>query len=435
MRKILLMILTSGLTLNGVNNAMAQNLITNGDFESGNTGFTTGYTQYTNTAADYNTSATSDDMGAGLYDVSIRTHNSSFQPGDHTLGNGGMAMWVDGGSVPTTVVWSQTVAVSAGTSYAFSTWVKAIGLSPAPGLRFYINGTAIGTFAIANADMSTSYNWGVASAWEEYLATWTAGSGVTTAVITITDDSTVATGNDFGLDDISFIALNPPTRPGTTPGALTLSVTNNCGTSTITVSGMASGCSINWSGPSTPSGSGPYTVSTAGVYSATQTAGTCTSAASNCVTASLSPYVCGTGSTKVQMCHWDNGHHTWQTLSIDPSSIRDHLSHSHSQGGVTVHDYCGPCASGKYSNEEPAYDVFNLYPNPATNKLNVVVPLSDDETQVMITDLTGHTIAIQTIAANTTTPLDFNIADIPAGMYIVKAKADGATHTGKFVKD
>src|SRR5690606_24520802 len=55
-------------------------------------------------------------------------------------------------------------------------------------------------------------------AWEQKYATWTAPVGAVTAQISIYNQNTVINGNDFGIDDISFMnscsaltsATNPP---------------------------------------------------------------------------------------------------------------------------------------------------------------------------------------------------------------------------------
>src|SRR6186997_955164 len=93
----------------GVSKGKAQsagpNLIVNGDFEAGNTGFTTSYIY---TPADiYNT---------GTYDVLTNPRNAhkyATSYGDHTSG-GGKMMALNGSTVAGSIAWSQTVAVDAG---------------------------------------------------------------------------------------------------------------------------------------------------------------------------------------------------------------------------------------------------------------------------------------------------------------------------------
>jgi hypothetical protein len=205
------------------------NLMYNWDFEAGNTGFTTEYTNNTTSLWD-----------EGTYDVSIATHHDAFQPGDHTSG-AGKALWVNGQTTsgPRLLVWSETVEVTANANYSFSAWVKAVGVIPTPTLKFYINGMQIGgDYKIPDADQNIGYNWGVASLWEQFTASWNSGS-TTSAVITIYDDNTVASGNDFGMDDISFVSSSLSVTPTVTNVSC-----NGAGDGNITtsVSGGTSAC-------------------------------------------------------------------------------------------------------------------------------------------------------------------------------------------------
>ena len=97
------------------------NLITNGDFQSGNVGFTT----------DYNFSP--GDIGpAQSYDVvanpafSRPNDLNAISYFDHTLGTvDGLMMAVNGAAVPNVLVWSQTLTVTPNTDYDFSLWASS----------------------------------------------------------------------------------------------------------------------------------------------------------------------------------------------------------------------------------------------------------------------------------------------------------------------
>jgi gliding motility-associated-like protein len=165
-----------------------QNIIVNGDFSSGNTGFTSSY-QY----------SPSSGFNPGVYNVgsNIQAWHSGMQGCvDHTTGAGNMMM-VNGSSDLNVNVWSQTVTVQPNTNYAFSTWLQHItSLNPAR-LQFSINGRQIGNEFMAN---STS------CIWENFYATWNSGTN-TTATISIINKNIVFSGNDFALDDISFAPI------------------------------------------------------------------------------------------------------------------------------------------------------------------------------------------------------------------------------------
>src|ERR1700749_4106952 len=83
--------------------AQAVELVVNGDFEAGATGFTTAYGQVTTDAA--NLHAFSDWGGFG----------------DHTSGTGNMLVLAPTGST-TAAAWQETVAVTPGQNYTYSFW-------------------------------------------------------------------------------------------------------------------------------------------------------------------------------------------------------------------------------------------------------------------------------------------------------------------------
>ena len=108
-------------------------------------------------------------------------------------------MYVNASTTLNTVVWSQTVDVLAGTNYALSAWVNSqcFGISPAV-LVFQVNGVQVGSPFVAP---STAFNW------VQYTGTWNSGAS-TTATIEIIDQNLDGSGNDFGLDDISFMKID-----------------------------------------------------------------------------------------------------------------------------------------------------------------------------------------------------------------------------------
>ncbi len=161
------------------------NLIANGNFSAGNTGFQSEY--------QYNPSSGFD---PGVYTVTSNLpawHPSMPACGDHSSGNGKM-MVVNGAEIPNVKVWSQTVAVQPNTNYAFSTWLQHVtSVNPAM-LQFSINNTIIGPVFIAN---------NTACIWDQFYTIWNSGNN-TSASIAIVNQNQVYTGNDFALDDISF---------------------------------------------------------------------------------------------------------------------------------------------------------------------------------------------------------------------------------------
>jgi gliding motility-associated-like protein len=163
---------------------MGSNLIVNGDFGAGNSGFTSGY-NYANP-----------NVTEGEYFVgtSPQAWNASLSNcGDHTTGSGKM-MLVNGSPVPNVNVWKETVTVTPNTNYAFSTWIQALWPPNPAQLQFSINGNDIGTLITASLPTCTL---------TQFYTTWNSGNS-TSATISIVNKNTEIQGNDFALDDISF---------------------------------------------------------------------------------------------------------------------------------------------------------------------------------------------------------------------------------------
>lgn len=195
--------------------SVAQELVANGDFEAGNTGFTSDYT-YISTP--YDGTPTSGLWPEKTYTVDInpQVYHTNFWGTDHTTANGtGNFMMVNGyGSVP--VIWSETVTVLPNTVYYFSAYATSLNsVAPLANLSFRVNGTAIGTPTGNLPSKSPDNNPGT---WIRFYGTWNSGTN-TTATIDIVDLEPALGGNDFGLDDISFgtlsTFLNLTSAPGT----------------------------------------------------------------------------------------------------------------------------------------------------------------------------------------------------------------------------
>lgn len=164
--------------------SLGANLITNGDFTNGNTGFSSSYTY------------TSSGFNAGVYYVgsSITAWHSGMTPcTDHTTGGGKMLL-VNGAQQQNVKVWSQTLSVTPNTNYAFSAWLQTITTINPAQLQFSINDQLLNTVFTANANSCV---------WDQFYATWNSGSS-TTATISIVNMNQGYSGNDFALDDIFF---------------------------------------------------------------------------------------------------------------------------------------------------------------------------------------------------------------------------------------
>ncbi len=162
-------------------------IIMNGDFNSGNTGFHTDYHYNSNLVPEGNYYITTDPS----------TTHPDFAPcGDHTTGTGNM-MVVNGIGTPNTDILCQTVAVSPNTDYAFSTWIQSVNPASPAIIQFSVNGVLLGSPFTAS---------GTTCVWQQFFAYWNSGNNVN-AVICIVNQNTTAAGNDFAIDDVNFSPL------------------------------------------------------------------------------------------------------------------------------------------------------------------------------------------------------------------------------------
>ena len=167
----------------------SKNLIFNGNFNAGNIGFLTNYVFY------------SPNNPTGIQRAyGITTNANAWQSGfspcaDHTTGTGNM-MVIDGSIVNggNDKVWCQKVAVTPGQNYTFSYWIQTVATPSPADIDVVINGVVIGSaFAPSNT-----------CAWVQRSYTWNSGTN-TIAEICLFDRETTLLGNDFALDDISFV--------------------------------------------------------------------------------------------------------------------------------------------------------------------------------------------------------------------------------------
>ena len=167
------------------------NLVQNGDFEAGNKDFSSGYDSC-NTANCL--------IPESYYAVGTNANyfHYAFTGTDHTTGSGNF-MIVNGAGTPNTIIWTETISVLKGIDYNFSSWVSSMDESNPALLQFQINGVALGS--VFNAPSSTND-------WENFAVTWNSAD-TSSATITILNQNTSLGGNDFGLDDISFMEVCP----------------------------------------------------------------------------------------------------------------------------------------------------------------------------------------------------------------------------------
>lgn len=167
------------------------NAVVNGDFESGNTGFTSNYKPATDLVPEGNYAVTSDP----------KTYHSGYSSfSDHTKGGttpNGNQMVINGATSANATVWSQTIRVTPNSNYQFSYWLQSVVNSNASQLQTFANGQPLGAIFTASLPNPFVRNW------TRYYYNWYSGSN-TSVVMDIRNQNTAAGGNDFSLDDIDL---------------------------------------------------------------------------------------------------------------------------------------------------------------------------------------------------------------------------------------
>lgn len=253
---------------------VADELVVNGDFSAGNTGFTTGYGYVADIAGN-------SELGPeGLYGVGTNGQNyhSNFWGYDHTTNNGTQNYMIVNGWGSSLVVWEEAnVPVTPNTDYYFAAWAMSLNnIAICAKLRFEVNGIQVGSTANLVAGVNSNANpWRTQ---DRFYGMWNSGSA-TTASIRIINLEPNLNGNDFGLDDISFGTL------ASIP--FTVTASNNspiCSRNTLQLTSTTSGGKppivYTWTGPNgflshdanpvianvSPSAGGVYTLSVTDAY-------------------------------------------------------------------------------------------------------------------------------------------------------------------------
>lgn len=222
---------------------LGNNQIVNGDFEGGNTGFTTAYTVGTG-----GTWGLVSNPGTYAITTSPFLAHTNFTPcADHTPAPGTQMMVVNGSGTPGINVWCQNVPVQANTDYQFGSWISnALNETNVAQLQFTINGNLLGPV------FSTST---IGCSWQQYFQVWNSGLN-NSAQICIANQNANGGGNDFVLDDITFkpicysydtIVVSYSTFPVVNLGA----DTTICEGSTILLDAQNPGLTYLWTDGST----------------------------------------------------------------------------------------------------------------------------------------------------------------------------------------
>ena len=165
------------------------NAIYNGNFEMGNVGFSSDY--------GYNDSGwLSFGQNCVGFDASLAHPN--FTGTDHTSGSGQFLI-CNGDTIQNQNVYCTSVDVSQNTEYNLSFWICNLSfnfIADLANLDITINGVSLGT-------IQSPY---LENVWDNFNSNWNSGNN-TVANICITNLNTANNLNDFGIDDVSFVAM------------------------------------------------------------------------------------------------------------------------------------------------------------------------------------------------------------------------------------
>ena len=181
---------TQTFVLTVVDSAPSKNLLQNGDFEQGNTGFISQY-RYSKGAVNYSQTydIVTDPVKAGMGNSGWASY------GDHTTGKG-MMMVLTGSPTEGQVAWSQTLDVTPNGKYQFSLWVSS-WLTTNPGtLEIRLNGVS----------MNKLQSPGTTGKWQQVTVDWNAGASKTLK-IEILNKTPSYMGSHIALDDISLVSI------------------------------------------------------------------------------------------------------------------------------------------------------------------------------------------------------------------------------------
>lgn len=404
-------------------------LVVNGDFEAGNTGFTS---QYIYTPAPAGTAPTQT-LGTRRYDILSdpeRTHHC-FGGVDHTSGSGNVFV-ANAATTAGIVVWAQTVSVLSGTNYAFSAWVNSqcFGINPAI-LSFRVNGVQVGDPFVAP---STAFNW------IEYSETWNSGPA-TSATIEIVNMNLVGSGNDFGLDDISFVKIDETAPVLTSAGSHTIwppnheyhtftisqliaAVSDDCDTSpSVYISGAGSDEAENATGLGDGDTQDDIVI------------------AQDCQSIQLRAERQGSGNGRVYTVFVSATDNSGNTSTIEckvmvPHNVRSSAIDDGIASGYAV---AGPCGMSKSIVAASAPVEFSLeqnFPNPFNPSTEIRFNVNTDvELRLTVIDHLGREVAelANGVFAVGSHAVTFNADNLPSGLYFYRLQTASASSTRKMM--
>lgn len=126
---------------------------------------------------------------------------------------------------------------------------------------------------------------------------------------------------------------------------------------------------------------------------------------------------------------------TWRSPSTLQGQVRFYASlnavnNNGSNGGDQVVTAVSEI-SNALSISEARLLQFEMFPNPATDVLNIQLPTGTSEAEVGVFDYTGRKVSAKTV---TTTDTQLDITNLATGMYIIRVSADDKLGAQRFIK-
>ena len=181
-----------------------RDVVVNGGFADGNTGFTTDLRHAPTSIYDAGTYA----IGADPQAVHSAFPAQAAGWLDHSPDDGNPAMLANGSTDASNTVWSENVAAVAGTRYNFRAFVRSLHACPCASIGAEVRAIdGSGEPLVSNVAVTELDDW------VEHTAIWTATETGPVRLV-LTNSSTAYGGNDFAIDDIVFIAEEIPAGCG-----------------------------------------------------------------------------------------------------------------------------------------------------------------------------------------------------------------------------
>lgn len=74
---------------------------------------------------------------------------------------------------------------------------------------------------------------------------------------------------------------------------------------------------------------------------------------------------------------------------------------------------------------------FNMFPNPASDEVNIQLPTGTDKAKVSVFDYVGRLVSTQTVTPNNS---KVNVTNLSSGMYLIRVSTDDKIGAQRFIK-